>query len=479
MQQHTRKSRWDQPESNEIHHSKKPKTDKSNEVSKPSVNKLDARALAAAAAAKLSAKLAAKPRKSQDAKQNNQNESPEPPSVVPAMATVMPWDKIVRKIDINDARNKYLLTKAELHEQIRCRTGASVETRGKYYPDRSMATSDKPPLYLHVESTNQDSIDRAMDILDEVKSRELGQLVDKNLSFRLLEAPKTPSVSVSALLAPKPAQTNAEPEVSASVQDDVNAILNSMSEFMSLAVEGPVNTAKDEPEPAPFESSPSPLPPNSSNAASEPSSREHSAPAEPRVLIIPVNIFSPLHRPYQIRGYVVGKNGANVKHIEAVSGSRVTLRGTGSGYISRETRVEEPVPLNVHLAGGNLELARDLTIDLLESVAKRLNTPRVPSVEAGPPSSSPGGPHAPSAPPPQNFNSSTLPPPPPSSAPTHALNSTRPPPPPPPANRPPPPPPNISRPPPPPPNSSRPPPPPPKTANRPPLPPPPAPPSSA
>ncbi|GAA5952032.1 hypothetical protein JCM10213_005344 [Rhodosporidiobolus nylandii] len=56
----------------------------------------------------------------------------------------------VEDIEINDLRNRYLLTKGPTQQQILADTGASVLTKGVWYPDKSMATEKDPPLYLHI-----------------------------------------------------------------------------------------------------------------------------------------------------------------------------------------------------------------------------------------------------------------------------------------------------------------------------------------
>lgn len=60
------------------------------------------------------------------------------------------FPSFVEDIEINDLRNRYLLTKGPTQQQILADTGASVLTKGVWYPDKSMATEKDPPLYLHI-----------------------------------------------------------------------------------------------------------------------------------------------------------------------------------------------------------------------------------------------------------------------------------------------------------------------------------------
>jgi hypothetical protein len=43
-----------------------------------------------------------------------------------------------------------------------------VTTRGKYYPDKSLATEKDPPLYLHITAASQESLDEAVKKIEEM-----------------------------------------------------------------------------------------------------------------------------------------------------------------------------------------------------------------------------------------------------------------------------------------------------------------------
>ncbi|KAF9446581.1 hypothetical protein P691DRAFT_673274 [Macrolepiota fuliginosa MF-IS2] len=83
-------------------------------------------------------------------------------------------------IDINDVRNRYLLTKGATQEQIHAETGASVGTRGVWYPDRSKATTKDPPLYIHLSASTKDVLQKAVDRVNELIAMDMGSLVEKN-----------------------------------------------------------------------------------------------------------------------------------------------------------------------------------------------------------------------------------------------------------------------------------------------------------
>lgn len=84
-------------------------------------------------------------------------------------------------IEINDHRNRYLLTKRQTQEELRNETGARVYTRGTWYPDRSKARPGEPPLYLHVTSDTRESLDRCVARINNLMVQDLPPLLDDRL----------------------------------------------------------------------------------------------------------------------------------------------------------------------------------------------------------------------------------------------------------------------------------------------------------
>ena len=117
-----------------------------------------------------------------------------------------PYDgEFTHDIDINDLRNRYLLTKGSTQQQVRIdyafdsilfggscvtlrvssfrlkiheETGASVSTKGTWYPDRSKATDRDPPLYLHIAANTQEILQDAISKVRELIDMDLGSLVE-------------------------------------------------------------------------------------------------------------------------------------------------------------------------------------------------------------------------------------------------------------------------------------------------------------
>ncbi|CAO3649781.1 unnamed protein product [Mucor hiemalis] len=84
---------------------------------------------------------------------------------------------------------------------------------------------------------------------------------------------------------------------------------------------------------------------------------------------LPVDVGGTPH--FNLRAKIVGPNGAFVKHIQQETGSRVQLKGKGSGFYESSTGVESEEPLHVHISCSReegLEAAVKLTQDLLDTV---------------------------------------------------------------------------------------------------------------
>ncbi|KAF8166614.1 hypothetical protein K438DRAFT_1450779, partial [Mycena galopus ATCC 62051] len=81
-------------------------------------------------------------------------------------------------VDINDVRNRYMLTKASTQQQIREEAGGSVSTKGVWYPDRTKATDKDPALYLHVTARSAEILKKTIDLINEYIAIDMGSLVE-------------------------------------------------------------------------------------------------------------------------------------------------------------------------------------------------------------------------------------------------------------------------------------------------------------
>ncbi|KAI8049018.1 hypothetical protein BDF22DRAFT_657979 [Syncephalis plumigaleata] len=145
---------------------------------------LDPAAIAAAAAAKVEAILARQGIKptikaaipvTYPSNGDDTSSAADPPSSSNGGSSVLNAEhEFAKDIDINDCRNRYALTKGVTQQQIKKEFNADVTTRGKYYPERSRATPDDPPLHLHITAATQEILDAAVQRINELMNEEPG-----------------------------------------------------------------------------------------------------------------------------------------------------------------------------------------------------------------------------------------------------------------------------------------------------------------
>lgn len=157
-----RQSKWDRPttESNAASHGT---VARSNDI-RPAAK------MAAAAAARIAAQFA-KP-------------DPAAPGALvrhPDLDEDAPDGAFTHDIEINDHRNRYLLTKGQTQEDLRQETGARVYTRGTWYPDRTMIRPNEPPLYLHITADSRESLNRCIARINNLMVQDLPPLLDDRL----------------------------------------------------------------------------------------------------------------------------------------------------------------------------------------------------------------------------------------------------------------------------------------------------------
>ncbi|KAK3304503.1 uncharacterized protein B0T15DRAFT_243614 [Chaetomium strumarium] len=287
----------------------------------PSMSKsppVDPAAAAAAAAARINAELQARkgiqhvdvpPVRASSVTSSNAASAPGP-STINGEMYIADGDYI-KDIEVNDLRNRYLLTKGSTQKMIKEETGADVTTRGSYYPDKNMATpsvrhdtrlgcctvrltvSQNPPLYLHVTSTTKEGLEKAVAKIEELMKQELPQLVDER-RFRRRDQEQQP------------------------VERDEFGRRKWPEEKIPIGLE--------------------PVP------------------------------------GFNLRAQVVGHGGAYVKHIQQETGCRVQIKGRGSGYMEASTGRESDEDMFLHVAGPDpkmVEKAKELCEDLLANVREQ------------------------------------------------------------------------------------------------------------
>lgn len=236
---------------------------------------------AAAAAAKIAAQLAA-------SSQPSTPSSKEPESTSKEASRDAHDADFTHDIEINDQRNRYMLTKGQTQQQIHRETGASVTTKGTWYPDKALATPEEPPLYLHVSANSKEILDSAIAKINELMAQEVPQLVEDRHQRRLdYESQRPP-----------PRERRRWPEEK-----------------------------------------------------------------------VPVNLES--IRNFNVRSKILGPGGMFVKYIQSETGTRVQIKGLGSGFIESETGMELQEPMHIAVAGPEeeqIKAAKALAEDLMEVV---------------------------------------------------------------------------------------------------------------
>ncbi|EPQ31616.1 uncharacterized protein PFL1_06840 [Pseudozyma flocculosa PF-1] len=286
--------------------------------SQPADGKADAAAAAAAAAAKIAAQFAPPPGASPGGAHGDGRRPPgREHSDGPRERRVGdPHDaEFTHDIEINDQRNRYMLTKGQTQQMVHKETGAVVTTKGLWYPDKSLATAENPPLYLHISASTKEILDAAIKRLEELMAQEVPQLVEDRHQRRLdYEAQRPP-----------PRERTRWPEEK-----------------------------------------------------------------------LPINL-EPL-RNFNVRSKIVGPGGMFVKYIQSETGTRVQIKGLGSGFIETDTGREADEPMHINVAGPSdeqIKAAMALAEDLLDAVKTEWAKARDALGGGGPGGFGPPGPGGP------------------------------------------------------------------------------------
>lgn len=67
-----------------------------------------------------------------------------------------------REISLNENKNRYRVTPVEVQREIMQETGVHILVRGKYYPDRKLATEQYPPLHMQLTASDRPTLEQAV-----------------------------------------------------------------------------------------------------------------------------------------------------------------------------------------------------------------------------------------------------------------------------------------------------------------------------
>lgn len=189
-------------------------------------------------------------------------------------------------IEINDSRHRYVLTKTATQMNIGEQTSTLIQTRGKYLPDKSMASVLNPALYLEVSGPTQESVDKAVAKIKEI------------MENGLIEAKRPTTAEVKGTLIDK--------------------------------------------------------------------------------VFLPFDFDYARMGSYNIRGKMIGPQGAYIKHINASANVECSVRGRGSGHVelgSGPSSIDESIHLYIQgFREEDMKLAKALCEDLLQSVQEEYQT---------------------------------------------------------------------------------------------------------
>ncbi|KAK9456209.1 hypothetical protein V1511DRAFT_261829 [Dipodascopsis uninucleata] len=239
-----------------------------------------------------------------------------------------------KDIEINHLRNRYTLTRGQTQSMIKQETGADVTTRGRYYPDKSLATEKEPPLYLHVTSLTKEGLDKAVKIIEDLISDDSRPHSDR---FKR-------EGSNSSSSQPPPGPSNPSTPV---------------PQHSQYGNAGPPPGAPSGP----------------SGYHDRPYQRQggYRQQWQEEKVLIGLDYLP----GFNLRGQVVGPMGANVKHIQNETGCRVQIKGRGSQFIEQATGKESEEPTYLHIRGpdpANVARAVELASDLIKTVVDNYNT---------------------------------------------------------------------------------------------------------
>ncbi|KAH9489939.1 KH y domain-containing protein 4 [Bulinus truncatus] len=240
-----------------------------------------------------------------------------------------PNSLVVAEVEINNLTTacRNTLTRGSTQEEISKASGAAVTTRGRYMaPDEKARNPRDRCLYLNVQATTKESVDIAVQKINEIIGSMSGNKVEsKNRGTNQLRGGRM--------------RTPFRPNI------------NNRFNF------------RNQP-PPPLMSLPTPPPPPVQMAP---------PPPPQTVTVFQENLYIGLeHAPpnFDTKNKLLGPGGSYLLHIQTETGAAVSLRGKGSGFANM-TGLESIEPMHVHLEHHSLlalQEAKKLAENLIQTV---------------------------------------------------------------------------------------------------------------
>ncbi|CAA91900.1 KH domain RNA-binding protein, involved in splicing [Schizosaccharomyces pombe] len=103
-----------------------------------------------------------------------------PPSMADITSKVIEGDGVfMQDVEINNVRNRYILVRASTLSEIENKSGVQLFSKGRYYPNKALATDKDPPLYLHIVSHNRKDLTVALQEIESWINKDMGPLIDE------------------------------------------------------------------------------------------------------------------------------------------------------------------------------------------------------------------------------------------------------------------------------------------------------------
>lgn len=242
-----------------------------------------------------------------------------------------------------------------LRAQLLADTGASVVTKGTWLPDKSKATAADPPLYLHIVAQTQEILDKALAAVRPSSYPRLflrSTLAKHGLFWTSARTaqPPPPSLSIRYLhpltLTPLTRHPHfvlfAKHQIQVLIDQDLGALVEDRSQWARNRErfgQGPPGTGANA------------AGPGGAGVPGGPVDNGFGQRGERRKwpeVKLPIELET--IRNFNVRAKVVGPGGLFVKHIQNETGTRVQIKGRGSGFYDQETGREADEPMHISIS---------------------------------------------------------------------------------------------------------------------------------
>ncbi|WBW71504.1 KH domain RNA-binding protein, involved in splicing [Schizosaccharomyces osmophilus] len=121
-----------------------------------------------------------------------------PPSIADIAGKVIEGEEVFTiNVEINNVKNRYILVKSSTLSEIEHKSGVQLYSKGRYYPNKALASDRDPPLYLHIVASSTEDLSKALAELESWIHKDIGPLVDERRFRRRDDMDRNPSQGAS------------------------------------------------------------------------------------------------------------------------------------------------------------------------------------------------------------------------------------------------------------------------------------------